>query len=167
MAQLRLDNPFWTFSLKVYAIDGVAAECLAVQDTNSVDVNLLLFAAWLGAVHHRSLTDGDIRAMHSAAAGWHNGVVRPLRTIRQDMKAAEQIQFDAVRTLRKDIAALELKAEQVEQALLFSWAEQKLHSLASSSGEATRANVRSLLRGYGSNAEATTLIDAAERTASS
>jgi uncharacterized protein (TIGR02444 family) len=166
MAHLRLDNPFWTFSLKVYAIDGVAAECLAVQDANGVDVNLLLFAAWLGALHHRSLTEGDIGAMRCAAAGWHDRVVRPLRKIRQDVKVAEQMQFDAVQTLRKDIAAVELKAEQVEQALLFSWAEQKLDSLALS-GDATRANVKSLLRAYGSNAEAATVIDAAERIASS
>ena len=33
---LDLDNAFWRFSLAVYASDGVAQECLALQDASSV-----------------------------------------------------------------------------------------------------------------------------------
>jgi uncharacterized protein (TIGR02444 family) len=46
---LDLDNVFWRFSLAVYASDGVARECLALQEALKADVNLLLFCAWMGA----------------------------------------------------------------------------------------------------------------------
>ena len=45
-----LDTPLWAFSLAVYGGDGVAEECLDLQERLGLDVNILLFAAFLGAV---------------------------------------------------------------------------------------------------------------------
>jgi hypothetical protein len=36
---LRCDNPFWTFSLAVYAQPGVAAECLALRTAANMRKN--------------------------------------------------------------------------------------------------------------------------------
>ena len=37
------DNPFWNYSLALYARAEVAKTCLALQDRLGLDVNLLLF----------------------------------------------------------------------------------------------------------------------------
>ncbi|MFB3151067.1 MAG: TIGR02444 family protein, partial [Alphaproteobacteria bacterium] len=42
------DNPCWDFALVVYRRDGVAEACLALQESQGVDVNVLLFCCWLG-----------------------------------------------------------------------------------------------------------------------
>ena len=39
----------WDFSLRVYRAPGVSDWCLALQDGHGADVNILLWAAWLGA----------------------------------------------------------------------------------------------------------------------
>src|SRR6202000_1576818 len=50
------ESRFWTFSLAVYADPAVQRECLALQDDHGVDVNLLLFCAFVGAVHGVALS---------------------------------------------------------------------------------------------------------------
>src|SRR5947208_14107979 len=40
---------FWRFSLALYARPGVADALIATQDRTARDVNLILFALWLGA----------------------------------------------------------------------------------------------------------------------
>ena len=45
---LQYDNEFWRFSLAVYGQDDVAQECLQLQQVGGIDINLLLFCAWLG-----------------------------------------------------------------------------------------------------------------------
>ena len=42
------DHPFWEFSLRVYGNGGVPTACLALQERHAIDVNLLLFCAWIG-----------------------------------------------------------------------------------------------------------------------
>ena len=42
------DHSFWDFSLRVYGSDGVSAACIALQERHGIDVNLLLFSAWVG-----------------------------------------------------------------------------------------------------------------------
>jgi uncharacterized protein (TIGR02444 family) len=43
------ENDFWRFSLRIYRAPGVADECIAVQERYGIDVNLMLFCAWLAA----------------------------------------------------------------------------------------------------------------------
>ena len=43
-----MQGSFWSFSLKVYAAPDVGDECISLQDGYGIDVNLLLFAAFLG-----------------------------------------------------------------------------------------------------------------------
>lgn len=116
---LRCDNPFWTFSLAVYAQPGVAAECLALQTAANIDVNALLFCAWLGADKGLILTEKNFAAIDAYVRRWQKTVVRPLRAVRQAMKPMPEMTDDAVASLRKDVAAAELRGEQIEQAILF------------------------------------------------
>ena len=78
-----LDTPLWAFSLAVYAGDGVADECLELQERLNLDVNLLLFAAFVGAVEGVQLEARDIAAADTAVAGWHGEIVRVLRRTRR------------------------------------------------------------------------------------
>ena len=156
---LRCDNPFWNFSLAVYAQPGVAAECLALQSALNIDVNVLLFCAWLGADRKIVLSADRFAAIDAQAQGWHGTVVRPLRAVRQAMKPMPEITDDTVKALRKDIAAIELRAEQIEQAMLFEVAGQICAGTAATSAEqAITANVTTFVQ---RNATDTTEIPAA------
>ena len=144
---LRCDNPFWTFSLAVYAEPGVAAECLALQDACNIDVNALLFCAWLGADKRLILTEQNLAAIDTQVRRWHETVVRPLRAVRQAMKPMAEMADDAVTTLRKDIAASELRAEQIEQAILFAAAAKISDGAnAAKAEQAVAANVTAFVR---------------------
>ena len=111
-------HPLWQFSLAVYAMPGVQAECLTLQDAHGIDVNVLLYCAWVGACGCRSLTSHQIVRAREAVAAWHSDVVRPLRTARKD---AKRLAADAT-AARTAIAAAELAAERVEQDILFALA---------------------------------------------
>ena len=39
-------SPFWQFSIKFYAVPGVAEACIELQDQAKVDVNILFFLLW-------------------------------------------------------------------------------------------------------------------------
>jgi uncharacterized protein (TIGR02444 family) len=146
---LEPNNPFWRFSLKVYAAPGVTETCLAAQDSFAVNVNVLLFAAWLGAERGIALEERNIDEIFAAVQPWHETVVRPLRLIRLSLKSRAEMIHSDVKALRNGIAANELQAEQIEQALLFSWAEQLRPQDASSSNEdLVRANIAMLLERY-------------------
>jgi uncharacterized protein (TIGR02444 family) len=155
---LHCDNPFWRFSLAVYAMPGVAPECLALQDAQGVDVNLLLFCTWLGCEKRIVLTQADLATIESAVQSWRDAVILPIRAVRRDIKARPDAAQDDVAALRQDVAALELRAEQIEQAMLFRLVSA-LGEPAATPGEiAIRHNI-SLLPG--GRKEAARLIEAA------
>ncbi|MFN3656604.1 MAG: TIGR02444 family protein [Pseudolabrys sp.] len=145
---LECDNAFWRFSLKVYGAPGVAAECLELQETLGVDVNVLLFCAWVGA-QGRLLNDDAMTAVETGVRGWHDAAVRPLRAVRQGMKSMPEMAHADVAALRKDVAAVELRAEQIEQAMLFA-ALPALGPLdAAAQATAVPANIGAQLRRRG------------------
>lgn len=143
----ELDNAFWQFSLAVYAAAGVADECLAAQESHGVDVNVLLFCAWLAFARKIALTPQDIGAIGVEVDVWHESAVKPLRSVRRYMK---NVPGGDVSALRTRVKADELEAEQIEQAMLFSHAEQ--HWPLSGQGAlpaVLRANLETYLRAQG------------------
>lgn len=112
-----LDNPFWTYSLAAYAQDGVAAECLALQDRAGLDVNLLLLCCWHGTRGTR-IDEGDMRRAIKIAEDWTGPVVAPIRAVRRHLKPLAG--DPDIAALRKQAAALELAAERIQQARLFA-----------------------------------------------
>ena len=105
-----LDTPLWAFSLAVYGGDGVADECLALQERLGLDVNILLFAAYIGAVEGVRLEVSDIAAANAEVAHWQADIVRPLRHARRALKPM------SAEGLRAQVKAAELEAEKIEQA---------------------------------------------------
>jgi uncharacterized protein (TIGR02444 family) len=140
------DNAFWRFSAAVYAEPGVAPECLALQEALGVDVNVLLFCAWAGT-QNRLLTDTHIAAIVARVTSWHERVVRPLRAARQSIKMMPEMEIGEVALFRKNVAALELRAEQIEQALLFAAVDDLFQDASEAAAvNAVRANVAGYLR---------------------
>ena len=113
---VMLENDLWSFATRVYAVPEVAAACLAAQDEYSIDVNLLLYGAWLGKSGKRldktHLDDAEARVAH-----WRQRSVQPLRRVRRYLKEAQ-----GAEALRQRVSELELAAEQYQLALLYAGA---------------------------------------------
>jgi len=160
---LELDNTFWQFSLSIYSQADVAEECLALQQAIGIDVNVLLFCAWLGT-RSIALSREDIVAAAANVDAWGENVVRPLRGVRQQMKALYRNGFA---DLRERVKALELEAEQVEQAILFAHAKTSHGPGAGvDRHKAIGENVNQYLKTMSASASAPRLIAVAQRTIS-
>lgn len=115
-----MHNPLWDFSLELYARPGVAAACVEAQDRFAADVNLLLYAAWL-ARQGLELDRDQWRRLAATVAEWRQRVIQPLRALRRDWRT-----LPAAATLREQVAALELAAEQSQQVQMFAWHRQQM-----------------------------------------
>ncbi|MGE5534277.1 MAG: TIGR02444 family protein [Acidobacteriota bacterium] len=154
-----LDNPFWTFSLAVYGAPGVAAECLALQDRHELDVNLLLLAAYAGAVNGIGINVDDVSAAFETIAQWHNDVVRSLREARRALKPMSENPDDPLRpaasALRTQAQKAEIDAERIEQAMLWAWMQRHLAERPPGDREhALVANLAAVLAFYRADANA-------------
>ena len=158
---LRLDHPFWRFSLRVYAQQAVREECLSLQERLGIDVNLLLFVAWLAVERKIALSEADAVAAGDAVRNWHTATVLPLRKVRRQVKVMKLFEREEVARFRKKIAAVELEAEQIEQALLFEWAEQRWPGADNAVEASVSDNIAAYLRLFGGFA-ATALARAAQ-----
>ena len=139
-----LDTPLWAFSLAVYGSDGVADECLDLQERLGLDVNILLFAAYIGAAEGVKLEVSDIAAANAEVAHWRGDIVRPLRHARRALKPT------SAEGLRAQVKAAELEAEKIEQAMLWQWSRTELTSRPRSGRDRALAdNLRGVLEFYG------------------
>jgi uncharacterized protein (TIGR02444 family) len=138
---------FWTFSLTVYGDAAVQRECLDLQDRYGIDVNLLLFCAFIGAVHDAVLPDHDLRQAVDLVSEWHKKIVTNLREARRALPFATDgsPNVEAVASLRTDVKSKELEAERLEQMMLASWSRGRVASWPRmQTAEAVAANIRAL-----------------------
>lgn len=111
-------TPFWDFSLATYDRLGVADACLRLQDRHGADVNLLLFALFVGR-HGVVLDDAAVRTACQTVSQWQSQIVGPLRALRRQLKAdARGAPPDQAEMLRQRLASAELAAEHIEQTML-------------------------------------------------
>lgn len=108
-------SAFWDFSVGFYALDGVAACCLELQEQAGADVNVVLYLFFLAA-QRRQLASADVQEIDRAVAIWREQVVRPLRAVRRNLKSLDA-PFDSAATgrLREEIKRSELGAERIQQ----------------------------------------------------
>jgi uncharacterized protein (TIGR02444 family) len=148
---------FWRFSLSVYRVAGVQEECLRLQDSAGIDVNLLLLSAFIGAVHGVLPSEQDLRGAIATVAQWQNGVVGPLRATRRALKQLAPPQGVPpllVQGLRADVKSIELEAERIEQLALESWCLSRLDSWPRAEPDAAvAANINALLALYGTRSQ--------------
>ncbi len=107
-------NPFWQYSLKLYACKGVADLCLHLQDESGLDVNLLLYCLWQGSLGRRLRRETLSKAC-GVSAQWKQEVVESLRRARRWMKDRDHGIAERSGGLRERIKALELAAEKCQQ----------------------------------------------------
>jgi len=112
-------HPFWQFSINVYAQDGVADACIALQEEYQIDVNILLFCCWSASIGNGALTSAELTVARNAVTSWNREVVQGLRAIRNHLKAGYD-GFDAAdsEALRQRVLGIEINAEHKEQIRL-------------------------------------------------
>ena len=140
---------FWDFSLAVYAAPGVEDECLSLQDSFGIDVNLLLFAAYMGR-RGLLLSRDEIAEASALVRTWHDNVVVPLRSVRRATKPLLKSLSDSARqpaeAFRQRVKAVELASEKIEQDLLDEWTRARVRLPASPDVEgAIHGNIGLLL----------------------
>jgi uncharacterized protein (TIGR02444 family) len=110
-----MSNPLWDHSLTIYRVDGVAMSCIALQDTFDIDVNLLLYAAWL-AHRQRCLSDDHLAALDACVREWRENVVKPLRGLRRQLRA-----HTSAAKVCDELKSLELRAEREQQDRMYAF----------------------------------------------
>jgi uncharacterized protein (TIGR02444 family) len=107
-------DEFWNFSLAFYGRPGVSPACLELQDRHGRDVNLVLYACWIGLSGRGRLTQADVARAAATNDPWRRAVIENLRAARRAIKeqAADAPPFYAA------VKAVELEAERVAQQRL-------------------------------------------------
>lgn len=105
---------FWDFSLEVYDRPEVRKLCLDLQDNYGADVNMLLFACWLGHTGRGTVTVSAWRAMILRLTKWREKVIKPLRSVRRILKDEHL----ALPAMKEQVFKCEIDAEHIEQLIL-------------------------------------------------
>lgn len=109
------DEAFWRFTLAFYQRPGVSDALIALQDRDGFDVNLVLFALWLG-ISGRGALGGDALAAAERAAGTiRSEIVEPLRRLRRKLRHHPD---GDVQRLREGVKELEIAGEKLVQERL-------------------------------------------------
>jgi uncharacterized protein (TIGR02444 family) len=135
-------SPFWRFSVKFYALPGVAPACIELQDQAKVDVNVLFFLLW-NATEKRALSAVDVDEVERAIGAWRDMTVVPIRNVRRALKSPPPVMAaDTAEGFRTRIKAVELEAERLQQEALYDMAQSgRLGQPAASAIEAARISV--------------------------
>jgi uncharacterized protein (TIGR02444 family) len=112
VGELSDSEGLWRFSLAFYARPGVSEALIALQDRARCDVNLMLFALWLGVSGRSRLTKEELAIADRIARPIGTDIVEPLRALRRKLSSDPDRD---VQRLREGIKALELAAEKVIQ----------------------------------------------------
>lgn len=112
-------HPFWDFSLRVYGDAEVEKMCLDLQDRYAINVNLLLYSAWMSHSKKSELSLSLYERLHKHIKEWHSKV-ESIRSVRQSLK---RFQYDDIKVdegaLQK-VKNIELASEYIEQTMLAS-----------------------------------------------
>lgn len=111
-------NPFWSYSLRFYALPGVAELCIALQNRHAADVNVLLFVLWLARTGIR-IDEAALERIDRHVHEWRSQVIKPLRNIRVYLKRPETEADPERSALRLAIKKIELESEKIQQTELY------------------------------------------------
>jgi uncharacterized protein (TIGR02444 family) len=112
-------DPFWQYSLAIYAQPDVADACINLQDEFGLDVNLVLACLWSDAEGPGRLDSEHIRKLVNGTRDWQEKVVKPLRGLRRYSKHEPAgVPDDLRKVFRPALQAVELDAEHVEQLII-------------------------------------------------
>ena len=109
------NEELWRFSLAFYDAPSVAEALITLQDCHGFDVNLMLFALWLGISGRGALGADLLAAAEHATRTIRNEIIDPLRALRRKLRHHSD---GGVQHLREGVKALELAAEKLAQLRL-------------------------------------------------
>jgi uncharacterized protein (TIGR02444 family) len=137
-------SPFWRFSVKFYAMPGVAPACIELQDRAKVDVNVLFFLLW-NATQNRALGEAEVAELDRMVGAWRDMTVVPLREVRRALRGPPPVMApDAAEGFRTRIKQVELEAERLQQEAMYDLARSgRFGRTAASPVEAARISVAS------------------------
>jgi uncharacterized protein (TIGR02444 family) len=137
-------SPFWRFSVKFYAVPGVAQACIDLQDQAKVDVNILFYLLW-NATQGRAFNAADVTEIERSLGPWREIAVVPIRNVRRALKSPPPaMPPEAAESLRTRIKAVELEAERLQQEALYTLSQtSRLGRPAPSKTEAARDSISS------------------------
>ena len=139
-----LNNPFWQYSLKVYAQPGVADTCLQLQDQYGCNVNLLLLAAW-AASQGFQLSPSDFVELQERISELDQQTIQPLRSLRRQVSQQLALPQEWQTDLKQRLLSAELLAEQMEQALLYHASLPFLKKEGNTSSSSVQDNLRAYI----------------------
>jgi uncharacterized protein (TIGR02444 family) len=113
--ELPDDCAFWRFSLAFYERAGVSEALIALQDRAGLDINLVLFAIWIGVSGRGRLASEELTTADLLIRPIRTDIVEPLRALRRKLRFYSDAD---VLHLREGIKALELAAEEAIQKRL-------------------------------------------------
>ena len=140
------DNPFWNFSLQFYGQKGVSDLLLWFQDEWHADINLILYCCWAGVFQKNGLTEVDINFLRRAVDRWQSEIVQPLRSLRQTLTTdARGAPAALVAGLLASLKQAELKAERLQQDMLYSSVPRETHGSPDEGGARQHASSNMVL----------------------
>jgi uncharacterized protein (TIGR02444 family) len=152
------DEAFWRFSLAFYERPGVADALIALQDRDGFDVNLVLFALWLG-ISGQGPLDGDALAVAERdAAMLRSEIVEPLRHLRRGLRQHPDAE---VQRLRDGVKVLEIAGEKLIQKRLARLAGSGAKRCPKRRRAAARANLAFYLGNEGFRSKEAGVIEEA------
>jgi uncharacterized protein (TIGR02444 family) len=153
------DEAFWRFSLAFYERPGVPDALIALQDRDGCDVNLVLFALWLGISGRGALGGDALAAAKQVADTLRSEIVEPLRQLRRKLRHHPDRE---IQRLREGVKALELAGEKLVQERLARLAGSGCPKTCPGSRRAAaRANLALYLGGEGVRSKEAGMIEEA------
>lgn len=108
---------FWTWFNEVYRRPGVSPALIDLQDRFGLNVNSLLYCAWL-ACQHAKLTRDKAGEAVKLETEWAELIVSPVRTARRELKTSPHIDELKRKDIRGRVQAIEIELEEVHVGLL-------------------------------------------------
>ncbi|MCB1666816.1 MAG: TIGR02444 family protein [Porticoccaceae bacterium] len=108
-------NPFWQYSLALYAVDRVKEICLDWQDSRGANVNMLLLCCWLAA-QGVDINRVELLQLQALIEPLDRRFVRQIRHLRRQL---DNRPGETEQTLRQQLLAAEMSAEFMVQNQLY------------------------------------------------
>jgi uncharacterized protein (TIGR02444 family) len=142
MTEIAVSTPIWDFVLNYYGRKGVSEALIGLQDSQGIDVNMLLFLIWMAA-QSKSVAADDVAFVSNSSHAWQRAVVVPIRAVRRLLKeSAPLVPAEAAAAFRKKVQAIELEGEQLQLNAMAALAQQFKPTPAAAPEEAVRRNIK-------------------------
>lgn len=109
------DHPLWNFTIEAHQRHGVHKACVMLQVHHDIDINVLFWCCWAGAVGAPPLDETQMHQAMDAVGPWQREIVKPIWNARWKLKPAYgSFPKNLTEPLRQQLIKAELNAEHIE-----------------------------------------------------